>query len=190
VHIGYGTEIWLSVAKLSLQCAVVSLYSVIKQWLKCNTGKVCNCLIQFLLTMVLSIEECVFLVECVFQEGSRYTNLVHRPFPEKFPETNIPHRNAVCRLIEKTKLVQACMVTRGHNFQSFCKCTETFLNTLYLFFLHSVLSTDYTQTVSTLHLNLIWCLWRSIRTISSGSFVLPEDGAHTTPKHVEATLIF
>jgi hypothetical protein len=29
--------------------------------LKCNTGKVCNCLIQFLLTMVLSIEECVFI---------------------------------------------------------------------------------------------------------------------------------
>jgi hypothetical protein len=28
----------------------VSLYS--KQWLKCNTSKVCNCLIQFLLTMV------------------------------------------------------------------------------------------------------------------------------------------
>jgi hypothetical protein len=39
VHLGYGT----------LQCAVVSLYSVVKQWLKCNTGKVCNCLIQFLL---------------------------------------------------------------------------------------------------------------------------------------------
>jgi hypothetical protein len=33
-------------------CAVVSLYSVVKQRLKCNTGKVCNCLVQFLLTMV------------------------------------------------------------------------------------------------------------------------------------------
>jgi hypothetical protein len=40
-----------------LKCAVVSLYSVVKQRLKCNTGKVCNCLIQFLLTVVLSIEE-------------------------------------------------------------------------------------------------------------------------------------
>jgi hypothetical protein len=29
--------------------------------LKCNTGKVCNCLIQFLLAMVLSIEERVFI---------------------------------------------------------------------------------------------------------------------------------
>jgi hypothetical protein len=26
-------------------CAVVSLYSVVKQRLKCNTGKVCNCLV-------------------------------------------------------------------------------------------------------------------------------------------------
>jgi hypothetical protein len=42
---------------LPLKCAVVSLYSVVKQRLKCNTGKVCNCLIQFLLTMVLSVEE-------------------------------------------------------------------------------------------------------------------------------------
>jgi hypothetical protein len=41
---------------LALKCAVVSLYSVVKQRLKCNTGKVCNCLVQFLLTTVLSIE--------------------------------------------------------------------------------------------------------------------------------------
>jgi hypothetical protein len=51
----------LSVSKLPLQCAVVSLYSVVKQRMKCNIGKVCNCLIQFLLTMVLSIEERVFI---------------------------------------------------------------------------------------------------------------------------------
>jgi hypothetical protein len=37
---------------LSLKCAVVSLYLFVKQQLKCNTGKVCNCLIQFLLAMV------------------------------------------------------------------------------------------------------------------------------------------
>jgi hypothetical protein len=60
VHLGYGTCILLSVSNLPLQCAVVSLYSVVKQRLKCTTGKVCNCLIQFLLTMVLSIEERVF----------------------------------------------------------------------------------------------------------------------------------
>jgi hypothetical protein len=56
VHLGYGTLIWLSVSKLPLQCAVVSLYSVVKQRLKCNTGQGCNCLIQFLLTMVLPID--------------------------------------------------------------------------------------------------------------------------------------
>jgi hypothetical protein len=56
VHLGYGTWIWLSASKLPLQCAVVSLYSVVRQRLQCNTGKVCNCLIKFLLTVVLSIE--------------------------------------------------------------------------------------------------------------------------------------
>jgi mannose/fructose/N-acetylgalactosamine-specific phosphotransferase system component IID len=55
----------------------------------CNTGKVCNCLIQFLLTMVLSIEERVFLVEYVFREGSRYTDLVQEQFAEKFTSTAV-----------------------------------------------------------------------------------------------------
>jgi len=73
----------------------MSLYSAVKQRLKCNTGKVFNCLNQFLLTMVLSIEEHVFLVEYVFREGIRYTDLVQGQFAEKFPETPVPHRNAV-----------------------------------------------------------------------------------------------
>jgi hypothetical protein len=76
VHLGYGTYIWLSVSKLPLKCAVVSLYSFVKQRLKCNTGKVCNCLIKFLLIMVLSFEERVFLVEYVFREGNRHNDLV------------------------------------------------------------------------------------------------------------------
>jgi hypothetical protein len=38
--------------KLPLQCGAVSLYSAVKQQLKCNTGKMCNCLIQFSLTVV------------------------------------------------------------------------------------------------------------------------------------------
>jgi Cdc6-like AAA superfamily ATPase len=71
--------------------------SGVKQRLKCNTGKVCNCLIQFLLTAVLSIEERVFLVEYVFREGNRYTDLVLEQFAEKFQETPVPHRNAVHR---------------------------------------------------------------------------------------------
>jgi hypothetical protein len=49
VHLCYGTEVWLSVSKLPSKCAVVLLYSVVKQLLKCC--EVCNCLIQFLLTM-------------------------------------------------------------------------------------------------------------------------------------------
>jgi hypothetical protein len=87
VHVGYGPYIWLSVPKLPLQYAVVSLCSVVKQRLKCDTGKVRDCLIQFLLTMVLSIVEHVFLVECVLREGSRYTDLVQEQFAEKFTET-------------------------------------------------------------------------------------------------------
>jgi hypothetical protein len=39
--------------------------------------------------MVLSIEERVFLVECVFREGNRYTDLVQEQFAEKFPETPV-----------------------------------------------------------------------------------------------------
>jgi hypothetical protein len=50
----------LSVSKLPLKRAVVSLYSVAKQQLKCNAGKLCNSLIPLLLTMVLSVEERVF----------------------------------------------------------------------------------------------------------------------------------
>jgi hypothetical protein len=79
----------------------ISLYSAVKQRLKCNTGKVFNCLNQFLLTVVLSIEERVFLVEYVFREGNRYTDLVQEQFAEKFPETSVPHRNAARRLVEK-----------------------------------------------------------------------------------------
>jgi hypothetical protein len=76
------------------------MYSAVKQRLKYNTGKGCKCLIQFLLTTVLSIEELVFLVEYIFREGNRYTDLVQKQFAEKFPETPVPHRNAVRTLIE------------------------------------------------------------------------------------------
>jgi hypothetical protein len=65
---------------------------------------VCNCLIQFLLTTVLSIEENVFLVEHVFREGNRYIGVVQEQFAEKYPETHEPQRTAVCRLIEKFRV--------------------------------------------------------------------------------------
>jgi transposase len=51
--------------------------------------------------MVLSTEEHVVLVEYVFLDGKRYTNLVQEQFAEKFPETPVPHCNAVHRHIEK-----------------------------------------------------------------------------------------
>jgi transposase len=51
--------------------------------------------------MVLSIEEREYVVEYVFREGNRYTDLVQEQFAEKFPETPVPHRSAVRRLIEK-----------------------------------------------------------------------------------------
>jgi hypothetical protein len=51
--------------------------------------------------VVLSIEEHVFVVEYIFREGNRYTDLVQEQFAEKFPPTPVPHRNAVRRLIEK-----------------------------------------------------------------------------------------
>ena len=60
-----------------------------------------SCLIQFLLKLVLSIEERVFPVEYVFREGNIYTDLVQEQFAEKSAETPVPHRSAVCRLTEK-----------------------------------------------------------------------------------------
>jgi hypothetical protein len=50
--------------------------------------------------VVLPIEERVFLVEYFFREGNRYAGLVQEQFAEKFPETPVPHRNAVHRLNE------------------------------------------------------------------------------------------
>jgi hypothetical protein len=47
--------------EVAVEVCFFLLYSVVKQRLKCNTGKVCNCLIQFLVTMFLSIEERVFI---------------------------------------------------------------------------------------------------------------------------------
>jgi hypothetical protein len=44
------------------------------------------------------LEEHIFLVEYVFQEG---TDLVHEQFAEKFPETHIPHHSVLRTVIEK-----------------------------------------------------------------------------------------
>jgi hypothetical protein len=66
-----------------VEVCCVLLYSVVKQQLKCNTSKVCNCLIQFLLTMVLSHEEnfhkctATFLTHCMRKCGAK--NVLHKP---------------------------------------------------------------------------------------------------------------
>jgi hypothetical protein len=60
-----------------------------------------NFLNQFLLSVVLSIEERVFLVEYDFREGNRYTYLVQEQFAKKFPETPVPHRSTVRRHLEQ-----------------------------------------------------------------------------------------
>jgi hypothetical protein len=43
--------------------------------------------------MILSNEECVFLLEYVFREGSRYTDLVQEQFAEKFQGIPVSHRS-------------------------------------------------------------------------------------------------
>jgi hypothetical protein len=60
--------------------------------------------------MVLSSEERVFLVEYVFREGNRYTDLVQEQFAEKFPNTAVPHRNAVRKFTDKFRETAATLI--------------------------------------------------------------------------------
>jgi hypothetical protein len=69
VHLVCGAFIWLSVSKLPLKCAVFSLYSVVKQRLKCNTGKVCNCLIQFYSLYFFQLRNVFFLLNTSFEKA-------------------------------------------------------------------------------------------------------------------------
>jgi hypothetical protein len=52
VHLGYG---YLDLV-VSIEVAVEVCCLFHCNQLKCNTGKVCNCLLQFLLTVVLSVD--------------------------------------------------------------------------------------------------------------------------------------
>jgi hypothetical protein len=54
------------------------------------------------------MEERVFLVDYVFGEGNRYTDLVQEQFAEKFPETPVLYRNAFRKLTEK--FLETCSV--------------------------------------------------------------------------------
>ncbi|XP_076319811.1 uncharacterized protein LOC143230330 [Tachypleus tridentatus] len=51
--------------------------------------------------MVLTTEERVWLVEHVFREAGRHIDVVRQRFAEKFPDTPVPHRNAVRNLVDK-----------------------------------------------------------------------------------------
>ena len=53
--------------------------------------------------MVLPVEEHMFLLEHVFWCGGEYTQDVQQRFEAQFPETKVPHRNAVQQLIQKFK---------------------------------------------------------------------------------------
>jgi hypothetical protein len=67
--------------------------------------------------VVHSIEERVFIVEYVFREGNRYTDLVQEQFAEKIPRNTlylIPDQNL---FVNKIKRVQACIDDRKHHFQ-------------------------------------------------------------------------
>lgn len=44
--------------------------------------------------------ERVFLVEHVFREGDRYTDLVRQKFADAFSDITVLHRNAVCNLLD------------------------------------------------------------------------------------------
>ena len=64
--------------------------------------------------MVLSTEECKFLVEHVFRCGGEYTQDVQEWFQAQFPETKVPLPNTVRQLIQKLKETGSmCDATRS-----------------------------------------------------------------------------
>ena len=68
--------------------------------------------------MVLSTEERIFLIEHVFRANGEYTKAVKEKFAKKFPETALPHRNAVRALVNKfreTGIRSWCLPLRSTN---------------------------------------------------------------------------
>jgi len=64
--------------------------------------------------MVVTVEERMFLVEHVFRCGAEYIQYVQQRFQAQFPETKVPHRNAVLQLIKKFKDTSSvCDATRS-----------------------------------------------------------------------------
>jgi transposase len=64
--------------------------------------------------MVLSVEELTFIAAYVFLFGAEYTQDVQQRFQAQFPETEVPHRNAVRQLIQKfQETCSVCDATRS-----------------------------------------------------------------------------
>jgi transposase len=64
--------------------------------------------------MVLFVEERTFLVEHMFLYGGEYSQGVQQRFRAQFPETKVPHHNAVQQLIQKFKETGSmCDTTRS-----------------------------------------------------------------------------
>jgi hypothetical protein len=61
--------------------------------------------------MVLSNEKRVFLVECVFREGNRYTDLVQEQFAEKLPGKPVPHRMQFVELLRNFVIAYARLMS-------------------------------------------------------------------------------
>lgn len=51
--------------------------------------------------MVLTTEEPVFMVEHVFREGGRYTELVRQIFAGKYSDKALLHRDVIRKLLDK-----------------------------------------------------------------------------------------
>jgi transposase len=73
-----------------------NIQQTVHQWRSVSMG---NCLGRT--TMVLTIEERVFLVEHELRNGDKYTQNVQQKFAQQFPDAKVPHHNAVRNLINK-----------------------------------------------------------------------------------------
>jgi hypothetical protein len=118
----------LSVSKLPLQCAVVSLCSVVKQRFKCNTGKVCNCLVLFNHYGFFKLRNVFFLLNTFFEKATESEksinflslNLDGLPF-RPASNTEPVSRNVLVSLRNALR----CGTGVSGNFPTNCSCTNS-----------------------------------------------------------------
>ena len=63
--------------------------------------------------MMLPIEERIFLVEHVFRANREYTKEVKQVFLERYPTTDLPHRN----MVNLVDISEFCIGELGGHFQ-------------------------------------------------------------------------